>query len=518
MKKKLLSLLMAATLSLGMLAGCGGSGGDGNSGGTQGGASGAETGEADHIVVTWVYYTVEAPDMQAVTDAVNAITVPQANVEVEFMPISLNDTFQKYGTYIASGEVIDCMLLLFGDPIQYYNNGSVEPMNDLLAQYAPTLTSLAEEFPITASVDGEVYGIAPVDQYYGFQSCVYLKEDYVDAVSDMISGDADHVYTTDELSAIFAAIKEKYPEVYPCNIVGNGINASQLSSQFLSGIVFDGLGGDYASGVLMGTDGTEVVNYFETEEYYNYLKLVKEWYDSGYILPDAVTTDSTSTDLLNSGVSATALTNFNPIVYADQMANMGEGVVPLKTTEPYYQSTAAGLVTWMIPVTSKNPAAAMRFYELLYSNVDLANLIMWGIEGQHYELTDVEQVIKFPEGVDGSTSGYYNTFGVWGDRREQYVWMEAAVKEPNRIYTEAATANPTKAGIGNYRYNSTKMTNTIANIDTIILQYAPALECGAVSDLDATYNEFINALKNAGIDDVIADNQAQFDEYLSTIQ
>ena len=41
-------------------------------------------------------------------------------------------------------------------------------------------------------------------------------------------------------------------------------------------------------------------------------------------------------------------------------------------------------------------------------------------------------------------------------------------------------------------------------------QVIPALESGRV-DLDSSYPEFIQALKDAGIDTVIADKQAQFD-------
>ena len=386
-----------------------------------------------------------------------------------------------------------------------------------MAEYAPTISSLAEEFPILASVDDEIYGFAPVDQYYGFQGCVYLKSDYADAVQDLLKGE-DEVYTMDDLTAIFAAVKEKYPDVYPYGVVGNGINASNNSFGFSSGIVYDAMGGGVDNGVLMGTDSTEIVDIFETEEFYHYLETVKSWYDAGYILPDAVTTDSTNTDLLNSGVTATALTSFNPIVYGDELQNMGEGTIPLKTTIPYYQSTAAGLVTWTIPVTAEEPEAAMKFMDLIYSNSDLMNLIMWGIEGQHYVKTDTEQVIAFPEGVDANNSGYYNTFGVWGDRRNQLVWMDVATKEPNEAFTAAAAENPTKAGIGNYQYDNTNTINQVTAIDTVINQYLPALECGAASDLEGTYNDFISALKAAGIDDVIADNQAQFDEYLAGLE
>ena len=500
--KKFISFGLVLTMALGILTGCGSSGSSVSSDSADG---------TKHIVVTWVYYTEAAPDLADVTAAVNDITVPEIGVEVEFMPISIGDTFQKYGTYIASGEEIDCMLLLFQDPIQYYNNGSVEPLNDLLDEYGSTILALSEEFPITAQLNDDIYGFAPVDQYYGFEGCVYVKEQYADCIADYISDDENHIYTTDELTQIFAAIKDEYPEVYPFNTVGADNTSSQLASGFVSGMVFDKAGGDFGNGVFLGVDSETVVDYFETEEYYNYIKQVKEWADAGYILPDAAVTDSTSNELVSSDVTATAITSYNPIVYGDEQSILGEGVVVLKTTKPYYQSTAAGSVTWTIPVTAKEPEAAMKFYNLLYENTELANLIMWGIEGQHYVKTDVEQVIAFPDGIDSTNSGYYNTFGVWGDRREQYVWTESATKEPNEIYTEAAQSNPTMPGRINYQYDSSNMTNALSAVDAVINQYAPALECGSVSDVDTTYKEFISALKAAGIDDIIADNQAQYD-------
>ena len=506
MKKKILSLVLMATMGLSLLAGCGSS-----TTTSTDSSSTAESGDVDHIVVTWVYYTEAAPDLEAVTEAINEISIPEIGVEVEFMPISIGDTFTKYGTYIASGEQIDLMNIMFQDPLQYYNNGSIEPLNDLLSQYGSTITTLAEDYPITASVDGEVYGVAPLDPYYGSQGCIYVKEDYVDAITDLVSDDPDHVYSYDELTAIFAAIKEAYPDVYPLNLNGNEISSSSLLSSFVSGIEADKAGGDFGNGVFIGTDSETVVDYFETEEYYNYLVQVKEWADAGYVMPDAAVTDSTSTELLNSGVAATALTNYNPIILADEQANMGENCAILKTTEPYYTATAAASVCWTVPVTAANPEAAVKFLDLLYSNSEVTNLCMWGIEGTHYVTTDVEQVIAFPDGVTPENSGYYNTFGVWGDRRNCYVWSEVATSEPNEVFTNEAYSNKTAAGEINYIYDSTAMTNTIANIDTVITQYAPALECGTVSDLDATYNEFISALKAAGIDEVIADNQAQYD-------
>jgi len=48
----------------------------------------------------------------------------------------------------------------------------------------------------------------------------------------------------------------------------------------------------------------------------------------------------------------------------------------------------------------------------------------------------------------------------------------------------------------------------------VLSLYLPALESGSV-DLDIYYPEFIDALENAGINDVIADKQVHFDAWLA---
>ena len=48
----------------------------------------------------------------------------------------------------------------------------------------------------------------------------------------------------------------------------------------------------------------------------------------------------------------------------------------------------------------------------------------------------------------------------------------------------------------------------------MITEYQPALETGS-ADLESTYQAFIDKLKANGIDEIIADKQAQFDEWLA---
>ena len=136
---------------------------------------------------------------------------------------------------------------------------------------------------------------------------------------------------------------------------------------------------------------------------------------------------------------------------------------------------------------------------------------MMGIEGEHYVVTDAENnVIGFPEGVDATNSTYYNQLGLWGDRRFEYVWSEKQTQAVNAPFSEAALKNQSQA-VG-YAYDATAMATQISAIQSVITEYCRALESGSV-DVDTVLPEFISRLEAAGINEVIADNQAQFDAW-----
>ena len=58
------------------------------------------------------------------------------------------------------------------------------------------------------------------------------------------------------------------------------------------------------------------------------------------------------------------------------------------------------------------------------------------------------------------------------------------------------------------------MTTALTAVSAVIGQYAPALECGIVEP-EETIPAFIDALETAGINEVIAENQAQLDAWLA---
>ena len=66
-----------------------------------------------------------------------------------------------------------------------------------------------------------------------------------------------------------------------------------------------------------------------------------------------------------------------------------------------------------------------------------------------------------------------------------------------------------------YTFNSSEYQTEMAAISSVINQYVTTLEYGMVADLDATYQEFIDALDAAGMNRLVEANQEQLDAWLA---
>lgn len=524
MKKRLLSLLLVVAMGVTMLAGCGGSdSGDSSAkndaqqettGGENGEAEDGAAGETAKIIMTYLTTGTTPADLQLVQDEINKISKEAINVEVELKTVSIAETFTgTYSMWIGSGEQIDLMCVAFSGLNDYVTTGQLKPLDDLLASDGQYISSLAEEYPLYdgATLDGAVYGVTPVQQAYGMRGGLVVRKDYFEETGIEYKDQ----YSYEEITEVIAKIKEAHPDIYPVCQLGSSITSSASSSNFF--FPYDALGATIKSGVLMDTDSTEIVNLFATDEYYNYLKLMRDWYEAGYIMPDAATTDASGTELLAAGKSSALPMNLQPVQTTGTVQSYGWESIALNITEGFYSAaSAASGVYWTIPVTSANPSAAMKFLNLMYENQAVADLLKSGIEGTHYVKTDTEYVIAFPEGVTMENTTYFMPLGLYGDRRYELQTSEGASIADNEAWTANNMKNTFKA-VG-YSYNSANMSNQLIAIATVLDQYLPSLETGSVADLDTTYNEMLSALETAGINEVIADNQAQFDAWLAEQQ
>ncbi len=515
---------MTALLAFTTLTGCGGqdaqSGGQNEGSGTQAsgqneesGAAGGEqtgvvedsqtadgewTGEVEKVVMTFLTGGVEPADLGMVQDAINEITTKKIGVEIEFRPVSIFEAPATVPMWIGGGEQIDLFCAAFTGVDPFISLNMIEPMTDLLAQNAPYLEEFSQESPLYYEKNGDVYGVR-VTTNSGRVTGGYLffKEDLEAAGFEYKDGDQ---ITLDDLDVIFAKLKELYPDSYPAGLFGSTSRAGMT-------MVYDTLGATASSGALIGLDSTEVVNYYASEEYKSFLEHARGWYEKGYVLQDAATTDISLNESMTSGLLRGYFNEYDPFLRETANITYGKEVLTLVLVEPYAPSVAPALNEyWTIPVTAAHPEAAVRLLNLAFSDSEVDNLFAYGIEGVHYEKTG-ENTIQQTE----RTTSSYAIPGQMGITQHRY-YVSVDTSAEDEALDALAQSRRTK-GYG-FFYDATAMTTQITAIDAVVAKYQAALETGSV-DLETEYPKFLQELEAAGINEVIADKQAQFDAWLN---
>lgn len=468
------------------------------------------------IVVSYLTMITEPAELKKVESAINQKTKAELGIEIEWLPISVTEQ-SKYTTLIGGGTQIDLVCLCLTDPRPYEEVSMIKRLSDAnIEKFAPNIKKLCDDGYSLEVLNekGDVIGFSTLERQLGIGGSFIVRK------SDLVKVGLAETYTDQkaitysDLDTIFEALKEEYPNSYPCG------NVAPVPGMFMA---TDTLGSDItakSSGVLNLTsdiNSTTVVNFYEMPEYKAYVEKMQEWNGKGYINPDALTQGESSINLFGSGKSRGAYIDCWLSLRDEYSTRVGEEVVQLQLQEPYYVAQTAGNGnTWAVGGTAKNPAAALRLMDALMTDQELMNMFQWGIEGEHFEIVDKEAgVIKFPDGVNAGTSGFYNTLGVYGDKNKVYAFLTEGqtvedIKNRNAIEATIVDKAIKRSSPANgFVYDSSRMTNEIYAVEAVIGQYAASVGIGQ-SD---KYNEFISELKKAGIDKIIADKQSQFDAW-----
>lgn len=178
-------------------------------------------------------------------------------------------------------------------------------------------------------------------------------------------------------------------------------------------------------------------------------------------------------------------------------------------------STTSDATTYMWHISSfcKEPEAAMRILKVLYTDPEAAQLAANGIEGLDYELNEDGQMV-YPEGKSGMADlGWAAaSMAYWPNVMLCKTWYY----EPEDIYDQMLEKNKTcdKSLALGFTFDSTKVADQMTACANVVAQYYTPLMYGEV-DIESTLPKFQADLKNAGIDEIIAEKQAQLDAWLA---
>lgn len=519
MNKKWFGVSLALALSLSLVAACGNNentadngaeGNDGTVSGSSGSASGKDSEfweETAEIIVTFPT-AGNVADEAKIEAAINEITEKEINTHVTLDLVEIGSYDQQISLKMSSSEPLD-LFFSMGFTYQAAQN-QLMPMNDLLDEYGQDIKALLGDLLDATTVSGEILGVTP---YRILNSDVYAVM-RTDVLEDLgLLEKAQNMTSMAEFEEILAAVKENTSYV-PLVCDSNGVILA-ASGCYLSGDSFSEMGsydqlGDSLKLIAASMDGEgKVYNNFASAEYREMYERVADWYEKGYVYKDAATTQDYAASLVKANVGFAYVCPSEIGVEAVKSAECGTAMTCVKIMEmPITESTCSNFV-WTIPVTAAEPEAAMKMLNLMYTDSRIANLLAWGIEGEHYVVKD--GVAYYPEGVDAGSCGWHTTDWSYGNQFLVLPWEGQSADF--REVSEAALQEAERSPYLGFVCDTENIQTELSSVTSVVNEFLPSIDSGTADS--AFYDEFLEKLEKNGVQVIIDEYQLQLDEWLA---
>lgn len=479
--KKIMTLVMALTMSALTLAGCGGKE-----------TSTIADDESKPYEINWAYAISPDEDLEMVNEKVNEYVSNKINATVKMMPLDAYN--QKINNMMNSGEKLDLFWQDGTDFLRRAFDGELYDITDIANEYAPkTMEALGELMLKGSEVNGRRYSI-PANKDKAQYTVVAYRKDIADKHGIDMSG----VKTLKDLYPILDIIKEKETGMTPFGVAG--AREVWTVERKLNDRLF---ASDYF-GITEEDD--KIISFFESDLFKNACVQAHEMYNLGYIYKDCAIIDNLS-EQMKSGKVFCWLEQSMPGKMQELSNSYGYDLAEVQLTPITTSSLDTNGSHMVIPFNCENPVRVMKFVELLNTDEYLNRLINFGIEGVHFDSVS-EDVIK-----KNGSKGYKNVIGMhWmlGNTFLGYTWDNEDPEKFTKI--DAFNNESTQSDYLGFFFNPENVESQMTACNIAKSEYFRNLTYGAV-DPEVELPKFISKLKAAGIDDIIAEAQKQFDEW-----
>ncbi len=513
--KRIIALLMAGTMVVSMAA-CGNSeNGKGNqdvANDTQANDTTDDTAaeddadgewDEDPAEVTWYMWNVGGkvtPEgIDAVEEKLNEITLKKINVKVDLEILEMGTYLTQMAMEVGAGTKVDLITTFpagAGLYTQMVSKNQLMPLDDLLEEYAPELLeTVPEEYMKATQLNGTTYAI-PI--YNDQRNDVYWE--CRTSVLDEVGIDPDSIHDIDDVTEVFAKVHAARPDL-KCFSTASGKGLGSAGVLF-NGHTYDTLGTNIAA-VMVEDDATKVVSLFETDVYKDVIHQLNDWYAAGYIDKDApIREDDPTSD--KSVFSFFVLGSPSRALATDSMA--GEELTKVKLTEGCITTGAATILTMAIPVSVTEPEGAAKLLNLCYTDEEVKTLVSYGIEGKDYTLSNDGY-------IEQSEDAAYNpnTKGIFGN---QFLLPLTTSEAEMGIDNENVdSSNWYYSPLYGFSVDLSKVSTIDTQLQNVYNEYNAMIACGFGDD--ESYQEYIDKLYAAGLQEYLDELQNQLDAYLA---
>ena len=521
MRKKVLPIMLALAMSIGILSGCGQGGGDDSGLADTGGVDNAIKNATAVEDASGYTYTGEAPiTKDGGTIKILAQTSNYANVDIAEAPIVKKvfeeagvepdwqlidyDNYEKEaGPLISSGETdADIIKIPDNDPNQVYiKSGLFAPLDEFF-DYMPNFTKWLSENPVEkaelTAEDGHIYYVPGINVSDDYQPCLMYNQVWLDKAGMKAPE------TLDDFVELLKYFRDN-------DMNDNGDTSDEIPmsimGEFLPYMFGPAFGLDLVSGFQADDQGNVTYAYADSENYKKYLEFLNGLYKEGLLEKDYTSVDRDMViDRMTKDLTGVAFD------YSWAMSMMYSNVLP------YYDNTAATAFVGVAPLSGDSKG----FY---VGRNSLAG--MFGVSTKSY---NIELSVKF---LDYAMSEHCQDYYQWGIEGESYV----VNADGSREYTEKGKDNDWLQQFGiNPAFvlpaaQSVESTDILvadwhAEINRELRQYIknPWPEIYATSKESDTVNLYMEDIQKkvdeSGVDFITgkADIESEFENYISELE
>ena len=535
--KKLLALLLAAVMVLG-LAACGS--GTSTPAETTAAPAASSDASADNAADTtaaatldpvtikiWFHGSNVTPDASAkVMEQVNAYLKDKINVTVDPIWGTWGDFDAASVTALAGGDDVDIYFTCnwsADEYNKYARDGYWVKLDDMLDTYAPELKSTIPQgiwdCAVTNGIDGsgiyavpalkdtatqntwDVNGTLLAELGYDVDAvCAAGIDYYSDEFEEMLKKAKEYKASQGETD-FYPLVVE--PVVLERMVTGSSIVTGDLNGAYMLSYYYDT---EHPSHDL----GSQLVNKYGTEEFKKYAERTYDLAQKGYISPSTQNVGTSNDYLSACQASASYLFGTQSYAYGYEATTRGVRGIDVRyvpADAPYMDATSGQGAMIAISATSANPERALMFLNLLNTDSELMTMMNYGTEGFTYNKNSDGTITFIPE----NRANYSPWTNGMGNVRILPPTDAQGADFWNRFsaYYDAAEALP----MGGFIFDSSELSTEAAALSNVYAEYAFNLMSGAVNP-DDVLPTFLSKLEDAGINDFVGAAQEQLAAYM----
>lgn len=514
MKKRVVASLLAVGMLLSCLSGCGqkeqessqqkeSSSVEQSSKSTEQSSVQESTQQKEQEVekVIWALRCDPQEDDEKVVAAMNEILRERYNLELEIITIPSGEYNDRMRLMITSEEEFDlCFTASYAN--KFSDNvtmGAFLGLNDLLQTEAAA--DLMEVYPIditgVSTVDGEIYAL-PNLQMLCNQEAFYIQKELAEKYDlPYKSGDRVESVNDPELKAFMDKIRDNEPDYYVFDEDGQRKETIGTNGKFYDTITSI-LYVDYED------DTFTVRTKLEDPKYIENLREMNQLYKDGYVREDVATTVDNSADQKTNRYAIMTNTG-KPGGDAETSNKYGKEYIMVYCGEPTMASNAGISTMTAINVNSKNPEAAIKMYGVFWTDPEIYNMFLFGLEGEHYTKVGENRV----ELISGS--GYDRSGFGWAVGNQFNAWLLPGQADDVWEVSAAMNESAEVSHLAGFTFNSVPVETELAQLKTVASEYYEQFMY--VEDFDGWVETALAKYKASGLDNVVKEAQAQIDAW-----